>query len=558
MKCYHFDDDTDDLEMLRPRLESCWEELRQIVHAEMGLDDPGKLFIYEEHNGPKALKELGERAAEYQLCLFDLMDVANAPEAGALNRGSELAEVVRTHVQARTAVIALSRAEQSVVHVGRVRREFEKYARMIEPGPSGTWGCGYLNKAEVIIDDDHPGHELTDRELAKVLIPILMDAGAIDTKVAVENLRLDPENFRLAGVAWEALGVSTPTESDIIRLFWDELDAEELARSMAAQGFWENEPLYVLRREGGPEQPLLVLEGNRRLAAVKGLLDPEYRRQYKIQVDDARLESLKRLPVIHLTANPNSPERKRFEHYIAFRHINSSLRWGEFAQASYISKLVKGELHGQGERKSLADLPFCLGDTFGKVPMLYRAYQVLDQAERSGVFNRRQRANYPDKLAFAQLVYGLQRPGVVQFLGMESSAKDARDPVPDTHLENLRLLMRWVFGDREEKLESLMTPADDWGNLEEILLDPVAVARVKDGASLSAAMEDIQPTSSQLSQALVICEQSLVEIKELLPLVGHVNALQHDIAANLVTLADHCRDTAKRISSGEVRLGVAE
>ncbi len=558
MKCYHFDDDGEDLEMLFPKLLSCWPVLRKIVHLEMGLDDPGELSIEQQESGPKAVAELSKDWAKYQLYFLDLMDMENPPPEGGLYRGTELAKLIREQERRNlskttAAIIAISRAEQSVVHVGRVRRQFEEYAKgVLRPGAHGSWGCGYLNKSELIVDDDEPGYELTDEEFARFLISILTDAGAIDTRVSVDRLKLNPNNFRLAGVEWSG-NASGLDEKTLVRLFWDELDAEELARSMRTQGYWDEEPLYVERQEDGN---LLVQEGNRRLAALKGLRDPDICRRFDVKLTDEQYELLSKVPIVLLPKDPSDPVRLRFERYVAFRHINSSLRWGTYAKAHYIAELVNGK--GSIEGRQLDDLPHALGDSFGTVPMLYRAYQVLDQAERAGVYDRRWRANYPDKLAFAQLVFGLQRPGVVDFLGMKESEDDAPDPVPKSHLENLRLLMRWIFGNRHEKLESVMTPSDDWAALEEVLLDSAALAKLKAGASISEANEEIQSTTAQLTAALVSCEQGLVEIKDLLPLISTANVLEMDIAKNMAKLATACQTLAETITSNAPRMSVPE
>jgi ParB-like nuclease domain len=562
MKCYHFDDDGEDLEMLLPKLKSCWPELREIVRQEMGLDDPGELFIEQQHDGPAALRELSEHWADYQLYFLDLMDVENPPVEGGIHRGTEIAKLIREKESENpshdktSAIIAISRAEQSVVHVGRVRRKFEEYAkRLLGLGPHGTWGCGYLNKSELIVDDDHPSYELTNEELARFLIPILIDAGVIDTRVSVDRLELDQDNFRLAGVAWESLQAKI-NQQTMTRLFWDELDAEELARSMLSAGYLEQEPLYV---EHLKEGRLLVVEGNRRLAALKGLRDQSICAAFGIEISEKESGTLSKVPIILLHKDPKHPSRVRFARYLAFRHINSSLRWGTYAKAHYIAELL--HKHMGDTPRQLSDLPYALGDSFGTVPMLYRAHQVLDQAERAGVYNRRWRANYPSKLAFAQLVFGLQRPGVVEFLGMQNSPKDAFDPVPADHLDKLRQLMIWVFGDysqKGEEIESVMTPSDDWGALEEVLLDPVALEKLRGGAAISEANEEIQPTTAQLTAALVSCEQSLLEARELLPLIGTANVLQMDIANNLKSLSEQCQNMAESIGTGAPRLNLPE
>ena len=56
---------------------------------------------------------------------------------------------------------------------------------------------------------------------------------------------------------------------------WREFVIEEVALSIANNGFWEYEPLIVATENNH----LVVIEGNRRLAAVKLLLDENERRR---------------------------------------------------------------------------------------------------------------------------------------------------------------------------------------------------------------------------------------------------------------------------------------
>lgn len=117
-------------------------------------------------------------------------------------------------------------------------------------------------------------------------------------RVEIEKLLLDPQNPRLA-----EFGISPETsQSDLLTTLWKELAVEEVAMSIAYSGYFPHEPLFV---EEAPKGRYIVIEGNRRLAAVKLLLDGELRRRVRatnlplISGQDA--EDLKNLPVIVTT-----------------------------------------------------------------------------------------------------------------------------------------------------------------------------------------------------------------------------------------------------------------
>ena len=77
--------------------------------------------------------------------------------------------------------------------------------------------------------------------------------------------RLDPENPRLA------TSVKRPTQQELIADLLEHEEVMDLVRDIARQGYFPNELLVAIR--DGPNT--IVVEGNRRLAALKLLLNPE-------------------------------------------------------------------------------------------------------------------------------------------------------------------------------------------------------------------------------------------------------------------------------------------
>ena len=105
---------------------------------------------------------------------------------------------------------------------------------------------------------------------------------------------------------------------------------DELAMSIGARGYFPHEPIFV--EEDGDR--LVVIEGNRRLAAVMLLLDPEARKRLKItdlpSITPAAAKELRMLPVVRTT-------RKDLWQYLGFKHVNGPAKWGSYAKAQYIA-----------------------------------------------------------------------------------------------------------------------------------------------------------------------------------------------------------------------------
>ena len=105
------------------------------------------------------------------------------------------------------------------------------------------------------------------------------------TKVKTELLRLDRLNPRLLG--------ESKHESDegIIARLYRSAELDELLQSISANGYMDIEPLVVMSNPDN--NGYLVLEGNRRLATLRLLQEPELVRKIE------KLEGLKiRIPVI--------------------------------------------------------------------------------------------------------------------------------------------------------------------------------------------------------------------------------------------------------------------
>ena len=84
---------------------------------------------------------------------------------------------------------------------------------------------------------------------------------------------------------------------NVVKLLWDVMDVRELVLSIEASGFFSHEPIIVAREDGEN----VVIEGNRRLAAVKLLLDPELAAALNVNVPvitERAKDALRELPFV--------------------------------------------------------------------------------------------------------------------------------------------------------------------------------------------------------------------------------------------------------------------
>ena len=289
--------------------------------------------------------------------------------------------------------------------------------------------------------------------------------------VEVDKLLLDAKNPRLAEYA---LG-SKPTQQELLKILWQKMAVDELAMSIGARGYFPHEPLFV--EEVGDK--LVVIEGNRRLAAVMLLLDVEARKRLKItdlpSISAAAAEELRSLPVVRTT-------RKDLWQYLGFKHVNGPAKWGSYAKAQYIAEVR------QNFGVPLEDIATQIGDRNRTVQRLYRAMMVIKQAEDAGVFKREER--FKGSFSFSHLYTGLDYEGFKQFLQIKDESAESPATVPRTRLRELGELCRWLYGNKKENVRPLIESQNpDLATLDEVLQKDAAIDTLRNGLPLQVARD---------------------------------------------------------------------
>ena len=171
------------------------------------------------------------------------------------------------------------------------------------------------------------------------------------TRRSVASLHLDAKNPRLG----RETSVRAPRE--IIQHLFEHDKALEVAQSIATRGYFPNEPLLAIKEN----DQLIVVEGNRRLAALKalrehGLLEGPMQRQ--LERLSRQIENPDDIASVPVTL---APSRRATDRLIAGRHVGTPvLAWQAENRASFIlDKLAEGYTNDQLRDRlgfSLADI----------------------------------------------------------------------------------------------------------------------------------------------------------------------------------------------------------
>jgi hypothetical protein len=321
--------------------------------------------------------------------------------------------------------------------------------------------------------------------------PPSIPKAAVD--IPIEQLLLDPENPRLVDHGVEE-GASQAT---LVKSLWQMMDAQEVALSIAHNGFFRHEPLLV-EAQG---TKYVVLEGNRRLAAVRILLDDDLRKRLKAtdlpdidEIDSTRRGSLATLPCVVTT-------RRDVWQYLGFKHVNGPASWGSYAKAQYLA-----QIHDEYD-VPLDDIAEQIGDMHSTAERMYRGLTVIQQAEDAGVFSR---ANSFKKFGFSHIYTGLDKPGIQRFLGITDKKRSERRPVPASKIKNLGELCLWLYGDKARDIPPLMKSQNpDLGILDFVLLSPKGVQGLRDGLPLGVSRDAVLGDKQLFRTAIHESKQAL-------------------------------------------------
>jgi hypothetical protein len=322
-------------------------------------------------------------------------------------------------------------------------------------------------------------------------------------EVPVEKLSFDIDNPRFT----PEKRPESDSDVAIISHLFDTADLSELVQSISASGYIDIEPLIV---EGRGDK-LVVIEGNRRLAAVKVLKDPALAAAARVslpKIDDDKRATLDKLAVYRVTDEAQARD------LIGFKHINGPQGWDAYAKARYAAKWldIEREKRERGQTGLTAvEIAHRMGDKHDTIYRIVTAAYVLEQAQDLGVFRVEDRAR--KNFSFSHLYTALTYPEFRDFIGMEASNRSqdpVRDPVPPARASDLRQLLLWLYGSRSEGLEPAVKKQNpDLARLKRVLGDPRSRRVMLERGNLDEAVESTVTPSERFEKSLVDAEQSL-------------------------------------------------
>lgn len=326
----------------------------------------------------------------------------------------------------------------------------------------------------------------------------MSEVGATEKSVEmmdVADLHFDPENPRLPSK------LRGESDAKVFTFLLRECSLVELMLSIGAQGFFQGEPLLVVPRVGGGFN---VVEGNRRLAALKLLNSSDPPPVFAKQVEAAR-ETAKfkpaNVPVLRFTA------RDEILLYLGYRHITGVNEWGALEKARYMSQLEKLLPDSDDKFKVLAKQ---IGSRRDYVQQTLVALDLVEKANDIGFFEKK--GMDADKIPFSVLTTAIGYRTINEYVGLQYDPELSAERVDVTRLQqlfgwlfveengrtplgesrNLRILARVVGNDAARDAFMKGTPLLEADMFTEGPLDLVRKLMIETDRKLSAALDSLR------------------------------------------------------------------
>ncbi len=347
----------------------------------------------------------------------------------------------------------------------------------------------------------------------------------------LEMLEFDKVNPRLPT---RARGLD---EATILDYLATKTSIENLMSSIGTNGFFDGEAIVVAPQETGK---YTVIEGNRRLAALKLLQDPALIGRASLRrAAEAADHKPTRVPVYVVQSREDTLQ------YLGFRHISGVQRWDPLAKARYLKSLFVAETQGQPQQRctSVAREIGSTSTTVRRNLDALAAYKVVEQSSFYDIADIEE-----ETFQFGTFYTAIGNVDVSNFIGIRDNG-DPTHPITNPEVvntENLKELVRLMF-EKDARGETKLGESRNIGKLGTVLANPESLSALRSGRSLETAY---RLTPHGRDDFVRHMNQAIEELKQ-------ANANLHAVDQDDKTAKNAVNEALKIIQVASERLGVA-
>jgi hypothetical protein len=282
--------------------------------------------------------------------------------------------------------------------------------------------------------------------------------------ISLKDLVFDPQNPRLPPE------VNHSNEQNIIEYMLREANLLELIQSILENGYFESEPLLVAPAKNGQ---FTVVEGNRRLAALKLLENPDLSRIKQDSIKEiisSKKWNREKIPCI------SNKKRDDILNYLGYRHITGVKSWGPLEKARYLQQLFEKNQKKGSTEDNYKILAKMIGSQASHVGKLLGSLKLYDLAKDKAYFKIKIE---PNEIDFSILYTAVGFKNIYQHIGLEQPGDIDKEHI---NWKNFEFVFKCLYGPTK-KIKDSREIAD----LNSVIGEPQALKELKDGTPLSEA-----------------------------------------------------------------------
>ncbi len=358
------------------------------------------------------------------------------------------------------------------------------------------------------------------------------------TYVEVSQLLLDEKNPRLPSSV-------DRTQQSMLDYIADTTAIEELMDAIAENGFFPGEPLIVVKNKNGT---YTVVEGNRRLTAVKLLQDPANCSKPGIRMWEIANRAKYKPCFVPIVESPN---RTEVLPYLGFRHITGIKQWEPLAKARYIEQLFELTNKNDEPKTRYSNVARSIGSRREHIKRNLDALAVYNVIEANDFYEIDGLSE--ESIKFAVLSTAVADNRIGSFIGV--SKKDtngdfnSQDPIVNRKSlkeKEIAELTRWLY-DKNGKGKTRVGESRNLRYLAAVVDNPRALEAFKKGSPLKIAYQQTSNLIEDFLELLYQADSSLAEAASTVATVDYDEDAYH--------VARRILENNRLISNSKWRMG---
>lgn len=303
------------------------------------------------------------------------------------------------------------------------------------------------------------------------------------------------------------------SQEDLVKILYEHFDSENVGLSLVRNGYFDEEPIVVIP-DKFPESfnPLdydnvdeltdkykeliqkkeitfIVVEGNRRLSAIKLISDKNLRS--KLGLNEIFPKTTDEYVLYDITNIPSIiyPRREDVYTYLGIRHIAGNLKWEAFAQASYTADMIDFYVQqNKSVQEAIKEVQQVIAHRSDKLVKQYVTYKLYKQANSDlNEFDTKPIVN-----KFSLLTVAYNSGAIRDYIGLPKykDVNFGEDLVQDDKLGEFRNLLTWIYGDKKRNKNRILTDSRRiTSELSYVVKNPEAINYLIETEDLEGAYE---------------------------------------------------------------------